>query len=308
MSHMSLPVAVFGATGAQGGPVVRALLDAGRPVRVIVRDPARAAALAERGAEVVVADLTDATALRQALMGVVGAFAHLPFIPVTEIIEAQARTLGAALVAAEVPLTVFTLSGPLAIAPTGVVSFDSKAAAYRILRASGAPLVVFTPLGYLANLSAPFTAPSVVAADELRYPLPASHRQAWISVEDQARLAIAALDRPDLAGRTFAVGALLTGSELAAGIGEGLGRPIRYVPLTPRAFADDVIVPMMGPQVADALARDYGYLSDGGAGIELEPDTAEIVRELSISYTGVAAWARSQDWEGSAAYAAAMTK
>lgn len=31
------PIAVFGATGAQGGPVVQALLDANRPVRAIAR-------------------------------------------------------------------------------------------------------------------------------------------------------------------------------------------------------------------------------------------------------------------------------
>jgi uncharacterized protein YbjT (DUF2867 family) len=194
------PIAVLGATGAQGGPVARALLDAGRATRVVVRDPARAGALAERGAQVAAADLTDVAALTAAFTGVSGVFAHLPFVPDPAVVAAQAEALAAALEAAGVPLTVFTLSGPRPSAATGVHSFDTKRVAYDTVTSTRAPLIVFTPLTYLANLSAPFTAPGVVSAGELRYPIPAGQRQPWVSVEDQAALAIAALDRPDLAG------------------------------------------------------------------------------------------------------------
>jgi len=295
------PLAVLGATGAQGGPVARALLDAGRPVRVVVRDPARAAALADRGAEVAVADLADPAALRTALTGVAGAFTHLPFIPVADVIERLATSLAEALVAARVPLTAFTLSGPPATAPTGVASFDTKAIADRILRASGAPIVHLTPMGYLANLSAPFAAPWVVDHDELRYPVPADLRQRWVSVEDQAALAIAALDRPDLAGRTFALGEPRTGPELAAGIGAGLGRELRYVPVDPADFARDAFAPVMGEQLAAALVHDYAFIGSGAPGVAIGGDGSEVTRELGVAYTPLEEWARTQDWQGSAA-------
>ena len=84
----NLPVAVFGATGAQGGPVVQALLDAGRPVRAVVRNPDKAQSLKERGAEVAVAD-----ALTAALRGVSGAFIHLPFLPVMDFIAPAAQAV-----------------------------------------------------------------------------------------------------------------------------------------------------------------------------------------------------------------------
>jgi uncharacterized protein YbjT (DUF2867 family) len=283
------------------------LLDAGRPTRVVVRDPARAADLAERGAEIVAADLSDPQALRAAFAGVAGVFAHLPFVPDPAVVSAQAAALAESLESADVPLTVFTLSGPRSSATTGVHSFDTKRAAYDTVTSSRAPLVVFTPLTYLANLSAPFTAPGVVNDGELRYPIPAGQRQPWVSVEDQAALALAALERPDLAGRTFALGRKLTGPELAAGIGEGLGREISYVPLTPQAFAAQV-EPMFGPQLAAALIDDYSYLGDGGSdAIDIDPDTDQVSKELGIGYTPVAEWARTQDWAGSAAFAASLT-
>jgi nucleoside-diphosphate-sugar epimerase len=64
---------VTGATGQVGRGFVPRLLAQARPddtVRVLVRDEARAAALAERGAEVVVGDLRDTDVLGKALTGV----------------------------------------------------------------------------------------------------------------------------------------------------------------------------------------------------------------------------------------------
>lgn len=60
---------VTGATGFLGGRLVRALLGAGESVRVLVRDPSRAEALATLGAEVVRGDLRDRAAVRTATAG-----------------------------------------------------------------------------------------------------------------------------------------------------------------------------------------------------------------------------------------------
>ncbi|XP_040858521.1 nmrA-like family domain-containing protein 1 [Ochotona curzoniae] len=70
-------IAVFGATGAQGGPVVKALLDAKHfAVRALTRDVTKPSALAlkDLGAEVVKCDLDDEASLVAALKGVYGAF------------------------------------------------------------------------------------------------------------------------------------------------------------------------------------------------------------------------------------------
>ena len=58
-------IAVVGATGNQGGSVVDALLARGARVRAVVRDPDKltARALADRGVELTVGDLTDPPSL-----------------------------------------------------------------------------------------------------------------------------------------------------------------------------------------------------------------------------------------------------
>ncbi|XP_077305718.1 nmrA-like family domain-containing protein 1 [Lithobates pipiens] len=70
-------ITVLGATGAQGGSVVRALLqDSSYAVRAVTRDVSKPAAvkLKEAGAEVVAADMNDETSLKSAFSGAYGAF------------------------------------------------------------------------------------------------------------------------------------------------------------------------------------------------------------------------------------------
>ncbi|XP_077043012.1 nmrA-like family domain-containing protein 1 isoform X3 [Agelaius phoeniceus] len=70
-------IVVFGATGAQGGAVARALLDDGSfKVRAVTRSPRKKEAeeLRRRGAELVKADQDDEASLEQALAGAYGAF------------------------------------------------------------------------------------------------------------------------------------------------------------------------------------------------------------------------------------------
>ena len=62
-------IVVTGSTGFIGGHVTRRLLERGDDVVAIVRDPARAADLAERGAELVQGDLTDKASMRAAFDG-----------------------------------------------------------------------------------------------------------------------------------------------------------------------------------------------------------------------------------------------
>ena len=72
-------IAVFGATGAQGGGVARAILSDNNSefaVRAITRDTNsdKAKDLAKMGAEVVAADIDDKESLKRALEGSYGAY------------------------------------------------------------------------------------------------------------------------------------------------------------------------------------------------------------------------------------------
>jgi len=72
-------IAVVGATGAQGGGLVRAILNDKQgsfAARALTRDPNsdKAKALADAGAEVVAADVDDVKSLKKAFDGAHGAF------------------------------------------------------------------------------------------------------------------------------------------------------------------------------------------------------------------------------------------
>jgi len=82
---------IMGATGKVGGAAARALLDLGERLRVVVRDRAKGAAWADRGCEVAIGDLDDATALSAAFAGADGAFVMMPsiFDPSPDFCEAK---------------------------------------------------------------------------------------------------------------------------------------------------------------------------------------------------------------------------
>lgn len=69
---------VTGVTGRTGAVAAQTLIDAGVPVRVVVRDRTKAARWIAQGAEVAVADLADSTALTNAFVGARGAYLVKP--------------------------------------------------------------------------------------------------------------------------------------------------------------------------------------------------------------------------------------
>jgi uncharacterized protein YbjT (DUF2867 family) len=69
---------VTGATGHTGKVVAKTLLAQGKKVRAVVRNAAKAEPLRALGAEVVVADATDAAALAQAFRGADGVYLMVP--------------------------------------------------------------------------------------------------------------------------------------------------------------------------------------------------------------------------------------
>src|ERR1700682_1237560 len=84
--------AITGITGNVGGSVANNLLAAGRPVRAVMRNVGKGDVWAERGCEVVRADIADATSLASAFKGAEGVFVLVPpnFDPAPGFPEARA--------------------------------------------------------------------------------------------------------------------------------------------------------------------------------------------------------------------------
>lgn len=84
--------AITGITGNVGGATAKALLNAGKKVRGVVRDKAKAADWEKAGVELVVADINDANSLTKAFRGCEAVFVMVPpnFDPLSEFPEARA--------------------------------------------------------------------------------------------------------------------------------------------------------------------------------------------------------------------------
>lgn len=78
-------ILVTGATGKVGSEATRVLAQRGVPVRALVRDPEKAVALAQAGAEIVVGDFDDQASLDKALVGVSTVVLVSPAVPVQEL-------------------------------------------------------------------------------------------------------------------------------------------------------------------------------------------------------------------------------
>ncbi len=252
-------IAVVGATGAQGGGLVRAILDDPSQrfrVRAITRNPssAKARALAARGAEVVAADISDESSVARAFAGAAGAFCvtfywdHLS--PERELSEAQG--LARAAKQARVPHVIWsTLEDtrewvpladnrmPTLMGHYKVPHFDAKGEANATFVELGVPTTLLQTSFYWDNFiyfgSGPKRGPDGVLA--LTMPM-GDKKLPGIAAEDIGRCALGVFAQPaEFIGRTIGiVGENLTGAQMAAKMTRALGQEVRYNDVPPEVY------------------------------------------------------------------------
>ena len=263
-------IAVVGATGAQGGGLVRAILrDKGGPftARALTRDvkSEKARALAALGAEVVAADVDNAGSLKRAFTGAYGAYcvtffwAHFS----GERETAEGRTMARAAKDTGLQHVVWSTFQdtrkwvPLSDArmPTlqgkyKVAHFDAKAEADAAFTELGVPTTFLLTSFYWENLiyfgSGPKKGPDGKLA--LTYPM-GDRKLPGIAAEDIGKCAYSIFKRGrEFIGRTVGIaGEHLTGAQMAAALTKALGQEVRYNDVPPDVFrsfgfpgADDV--------------------------------------------------------------------
>ena len=250
---------VAGATGAQGGGLVRAALadpSGGFAVRALTRKPdgEKARALAALGAEVVAADVGNPADLKRALAGAHGLFALTNywehFSVDTEL--AQAKAMAQAAREAGLRHVVWStledtrlrvpLSDPRMPTLQGkykVPHFDGKGEANRFFVESGVPTTLFHTSFYWDNLIHFGMGPRQGPDGRLAFVLPmGAHKLPGIAAADIGACAYGVFKGGDTwAGKTIGVaGEHLSGAEMAAALAKALGREIVHVDLPYDAY------------------------------------------------------------------------
>ncbi|MCP4968707.1 MAG: NmrA family NAD(P)-binding protein, partial [bacterium] len=248
-----MKITVHGATGAQGGPVAAALRAAGHDVVGITRSTDPAPGL-------VTADLNDQATLEAAYSEVDSVFVHLPIPSSPDDPSRWVPSVLGALETSNIQRVVLSTSGTsLGEAgdhPTLQGMFAGAQAFHAGLQGAVDSVVALAPRLFLENLLLPFVAGAVAAEGLLAYPLAADKPVSWISHEDVAAAAVQAFD-PETEAGIYDIGHdAVTGIGLAEAIGRGIGKEVRYEPLTPAEFVARA-TPLFGPEMAAGVGGLY---------------------------------------------------
>ncbi|MBX3371216.1 MAG: NmrA/HSCARG family protein [Nitrospira sp.] len=275
-------IAVVGATGMQGGGLVRAILAnpaSGLTVRALTRDvhSDKAKELARLGAEVVAADVHDVDSLKQAFAGAAGAFcvtffwAHLS--PEKEYAEAEAMAKAAKAAGVRhviwstledtrrwVPLSDNRM--PTLMGKYKVPHFDAKGEADQLFKQLGLPTTFLLTSFYWDNLIHFGMGPKPGPDGALALTLPMGEaRLPGIAADDIGKCALGIFKKREAyLGKTVGIaGEHLTGSQMATALGKALGREVRYNAVPPEVYRN------FGFPGADDLANMFQFKRDFNA-------------------------------------------
>ena len=252
-------IAVVGATGAQGGGLVRAITsdkDGPFRARALTRDvgSANAKSLAALGAEVVAADVDDGESLKKAFAGAHGVYcvtffwAH--FSPEKELAEARAMAEAAKHAGVQHVLW-STLEDTRKWVPLGdsrmptlmgkykVPHFDAKGESDQLFTQADVPTTFLLTSFYWDNFIHFGMGPKKDKGGVLAITMPMGDKKLpGMAAEDIGGCAYGIFKRGrDYVGKTVGIaGEHLTGAQMASGLTRALGREVRYNDVPPEVY------------------------------------------------------------------------
>jgi len=272
-------IAVVGATGAQGGGLVRAIINdpgSGFTARALTRDvnSEKAKTLAQLGAEVVAADLDDVASLKRAFTGAYGLFCLTNFWEHFSPEKEYAQAKGQAEAAKEagvrhviwstledtrkwVPLSDNRM--PTLMGKYKVPHFDVKGDVEREFTKLGLPMTFLLTSFYWDNLIMFGMGPKRGPDGTLLFTLPMGDKKLpGIAVEDIGKCAFGIFKSgQEYIGKTVGIaGEHLTGEEMAAAMTRAFGQVVRYNAVTPAQYR------AFGFRGAEDLGNMFQFKSD----------------------------------------------
>ena len=301
-------IAILGATGSQGGGLVRAILnDKMGPyaARALTRDPTseKAQALAKLGAQVVKADSDNINSLRLAFDGAHGAFCVTSywehFLPEKDLAQASNMAMAAKQVGIKhviwstledtrlkVPLKDTRM--PTLMERYKVPHFDAKGESDKTFQQSGVPTTFLRTSFYWEDFIYFGLGPKRQPDGTIALKLPIGDKKLpGIAAEDIGRCAYGIFRKGvEVIGQTIGIaGEHLTGTQMAAALTRARGETIRYDAVTPEEFRE------YDRPAAKDFAKMFQYISEfekdfcGARNVEssraLDPDLLTFDRWLA---------------------------
>ncbi|MFF2089199.1 SDR family oxidoreductase [Paenibacillus sp. NPDC058174] len=284
MMSTAKKVLVYGAAGVQGGAVADKLLQAGFEVYAFARTEEKTEQLRSRGIHAQLGDLNDYESLVKAHQHADIVYLQLPVDYRAELAKRYLKNAIDAAKSAQIELLVLNTNVFVPDQATEAVAIEFKRQLINEAKESGLPVVFLQPTLYLENLFVP----GVFNDQLLAYPVPADEPLAWVSIDDAAQYAVYAIQHPELAGQSVPVIGpdYLTGRQLAAQLGETLGRPVAFHPLATTDF-EAALRPLLGEETSAGLAGLYEWIGSNSA---LLPKPGQSGPAAELKLTSASSW------------------
>jgi uncharacterized protein YbjT (DUF2867 family) len=231
MVNLDRTVLVTGATGRQGGAVIRHMLPRGWKLRALTRNPASHVTqeLARQGIELVQGDLEDPASLPAALRGAYGVYSVQDFWAVGAKREiSQGKNLADAAKKAGVQHFVYSSVGR-AERNTGIPHWESKWEIEKHIRSLGLPATVIRPAAFMETYYIDQVEIGILKG-KLADPIRADEPYQTIATDDIGAYVTLAFERPhEFIGKELEIaGSELTNPKAAKVFSRVLGKPVKF--------------------------------------------------------------------------------
>lgn len=231
MENRDKIILVTGATGSQGGAVVKHLLKDGWKVRALTRDPnkEKARMLRESGVEVFKGDMDDIPSLETAMRGVYGVFSvQTPWVDGVDAETRQGINVADAAKRSGVQHFIYTSVGS-ADKKTGIPHFESKYKIEKHIADLKLNWTIFRPVYFMDNFNAPKTRDSILNGT-LSLGLESDIPLQIIGVDDIGGFVAMAFMQPErfMSKAIDLAGDELTGAEMAEVLSRVLGKEVAF--------------------------------------------------------------------------------
>lgn len=249
-------ILVTGAAGKTGRSILRQLVAVGEPVRAFVHHSEQAQTMRNLGAlDVLVGDLCDQTAVRQAVRGVRGVYHICPNVSPDEV--AIGELLIAAARSAEVEHFVFhsVLHPQIEAMPHhwGKLRVEER------LFESGLNFTILQPTTYMQNVLASWD--QIMQQGIYEVPYAVDTRLSMVDLEDVAQVAALVLTQDGHAGATYELVGVesISPAEAAATFSRCLNHPVRAEPVRLDIWENRARAAGLGKEQVAMLVKMFRY-------------------------------------------------
>jgi len=288
MTGMERIILVTGATGRQGGAVVRHLLPKRWKLRALTRTPGsgQAQALERQGVEVVQGDLEDPGSVARAAAGVYGIYSVQDFWSVGARREVQqGKNVADAAKQAGVAHFVYSSVGG-AERKTGIPHWESKWQVENYIRSQGLPATMLRPAAFMEMYYIDQVEVGILKG-KLVDPIRGDKAYQTIATDDIGAFAALAFERPsEFIGKELEIaGSELTNIEAAKVFSRVLGKPVKFQKLP---------LPLVRVVLGSEFYTMFRWFNDSG----FKADIAGLRRQYpEVHLHGLEEWLRKEGWQ-----------